>query len=61
MVLDRSVARPVMIFSQAGGMEIEEVAAKSPELVLKEFVEPDVGWMPYQARSLVYNSRSYVH
>jgi succinyl-CoA synthetase beta subunit len=54
MVIDRSVARPVMIFSQAGGMEIEEVAARSPELVLKEFADPDVGWMPYQGRSLAY-------
>ena len=54
MVIDRSMARPVMIFSQAGGMEIEEVAARSPELVLKAFVDPDVGWMPYQGRSLAY-------
>ncbi|MFH1481735.1 MAG: ADP-forming succinate--CoA ligase subunit beta, partial [Pseudomonadota bacterium] len=54
MVIDRSAARPVMIFSQAGGMEIEEVAARSPELVLKEFVDPVVGWLPHQARNLVY-------
>jgi succinyl-CoA synthetase beta subunit len=54
MVMDRAMARPVMIFSQAGGMEIEEVAAKSPELVLKEFLNMDVGWMPYQGRSLAY-------
>jgi succinyl-CoA synthetase beta subunit len=54
MVIDRSQARPVMIFSQAGGMEIEEVAAKTPELVLKQFVDPGVGWMPYLPRSLVY-------
>ncbi|MBU2579338.1 ADP-forming succinate--CoA ligase subunit beta [Patescibacteria group bacterium] len=54
MVIDRSAARPVMIFSQAGGMEIEEVAARSPELVLKELVDPVVGWLPHQARNLVY-------
>ena len=54
MVIDRSVAKPVMIFSQAGGIEIEEVAEKSPELVLKEFVDPDVGWMPFKGRSLAY-------
>jgi len=54
VVIDRSKARPVMIFSQAGGMEIEEVAARSPELVLKEFVDPKVGWMPFQAKNLVY-------
>ncbi len=54
MVVDRSLARPVMIFSQAGGMEIEEVAARSPRLVLKEFVNPNTGWMPYHGRSLAY-------
>jgi succinyl-CoA synthetase beta subunit len=54
IVIDRSMARPVMIFSQAGGMEIEEVAARSPALVLKEFVDPDRGPMPYQWRRLVY-------
>jgi len=55
MVVDRSTAMPTMIFSQAGGMEIEEVAAKSPELVLKEYIEPSVGWMPHQARNLIYS------
>jgi len=54
-VIDRSKARPVVIFSQAGGMEIEEVAARSPEWVLKEFVDPKVGWMPFQAKNLVYS------
>lgn len=54
MVIDRSMARPVMIFSQAGGMEIEDVAARSPELVLKASVGPDAGWMPYHGRSLTY-------
>jgi succinyl-CoA synthetase beta subunit len=55
VVIDRSKARPVVIFSQAGGMEIEEVASRSPELVLKEFVDPKIGWMPFQAKNLVYN------
>ncbi len=54
MVVDRSMARPVMIFSPAGGMEIEEVAARTPGLVLKEFVNPVTGWMPYHGRSLAY-------
>ncbi len=54
MVIDRSQAKPVMIFSQAGGMEIEVVAEKTPELVFKEFVDPDIGWMPYKARKLAY-------
>jgi succinyl-CoA synthetase beta subunit len=55
VVIDRSKARPVVIFSQAGGMEIEEVASRSPELVLKEFVDPKVGWMPFQAKNLIYS------
>jgi succinyl-CoA synthetase beta subunit len=55
MVIDRSTARPAMVFSQAGGMEIEEVAAQSPELILKEYVDPSVGWMTHQARNLIYN------
>jgi succinyl-CoA synthetase beta subunit len=54
MVMDRDAARPVMIFSQSGGMDIEDVAERSPELVLRESVDPEAGWMPYQGRSLAY-------
>jgi len=54
MIIDRAVAMPAMIFSQAGGMEIEEVASRSPELILKEHADPATGWMPYQGRKLVY-------
>jgi len=54
VVVDRSKAQPVMIFSQRGGMDIEKVALESPALVRKQFVSPDLGWMPYQARRLVY-------
>lgn len=54
MVIDRAAARPVMIFSQAGGVEIEEVAETSPGLLLKEFVDPNTGWMPYLGRRLAY-------
>lgn len=56
ILVDRSTARPTVIFSQAGGMEIEEVAAKSPELILKAHVDPATGWMPYQARGLIYRT-----
>jgi len=54
MVVDRSTAMPAMIFSQAGGMEIEEVARESPELILKAHIDPAVGWMPHQVRNLIY-------
>jgi succinyl-CoA synthetase beta subunit len=52
IVLDRSLAKPVIMMSAAGGMEIEEVAARTPELIVKEAVDPAVGLMPYQARNL---------
>ncbi len=43
IVLDRVQGKPVFMASAAGGMEIEEVAAKTPELILKETFEPGVG------------------
>jgi succinyl-CoA synthetase beta subunit len=54
MVIDRKQGKPAMIFSQAGGMEIEEVAKETPELIWKEYVDPATGWLPYQARNLIY-------
>ena len=54
IVLDRVQARPVFMASAAGGMEIEEVAAKTPELILKEAFDPDRGLAPYQARKLAF-------
>jgi succinyl-CoA synthetase beta subunit len=42
------------MMSAAGGMEIEEVAARTPELIIKEAVDPAVGLMPYQARNLIF-------
>ena len=54
IVLDRVQGKPVFMASAAGGMEIEEVAAKTPELILKETLEPGVGLAPYQARKLAF-------
>lgn len=54
IVLDRSQGRPVLMASAAGGMEIEEVAAKSPELILKQAFDPGDGLLPFQARRLAY-------
>ena len=54
IVLDRVQAKPVFMASAAGGMEIEEVAAKTPELILKEAFDPDMGLAPYQARKLAF-------
>ena len=54
IVLDRAQGKPVFMASSAGGMEIEEVAAKSPELILKEALEPGYGLAPFQGRKLAY-------
>ncbi len=52
ITLDRAVGRITVMASTEGGMEIEEVAAKSPEKILKEQINPGIGWQPYQARRL---------
>jgi len=54
MVIDRAVSRVVMMESTEGGMEIETVAAKTPEKILKEWVDPAVGLLPFQARKLAF-------
>jgi succinyl-CoA synthetase beta subunit len=52
VLLDRASSRPVVMASTEGGMDIEEVAAKTPEKILKESIDPAVGMMPYQARKV---------
>ncbi len=54
VTLDRARATPVVMASEAGGMEIEEVAAKSPEKILREWAHPALGLQPFQARSLAF-------
>jgi succinyl-CoA synthetase beta subunit len=54
IVLDRLQAKPVFMASAAGGMDIEEVAAKSPDAILREAFEPDAGLAPFQARDLAF-------
>jgi succinyl-CoA synthetase beta subunit len=54
MVLDRSQSRVAVICSPEGGVEIEEVAAKHPEKILKEIIDPVVGLQPFQCRRLAY-------
>jgi succinyl-CoA synthetase beta subunit len=54
VVLDRQTGRPVFMASAAGGMDIEEVAATEPEKILKETIDPAVGFRPYQARKLAF-------
>lgn len=54
MVIDRGTSRVTMMASTEGGMEIEEVASKTPEKILKEAVDPAVGLTAYQARNLAF-------
>ena len=54
VVLDRAIGKPVLMVSASGGMDIEEVAAKTPELILKEVIEPGMGLSGFQARRLAY-------
>ncbi len=52
IVVDRSSGRPIVIASASGGMDIEEVAERSPEKILTETVDPAMGLQPFQARRL---------
>jgi succinyl-CoA synthetase beta subunit len=54
VLVDRGCGRVVVMASAAGGMEIEEVAARTPEAIVKEHVDPALGLAPFQARKLAY-------
>ena len=54
VLIDRASASPVVIGSAAGGMDIEEVAAKEPEKILREHINPGTGIVPFQARKLAF-------
>ena len=55
IVLDRASGRPVFMASAAGGMDIEEVAANTPEKIVKETIDPAVGFRSFQARKLAFS------
>jgi succinyl-CoA synthetase beta subunit len=54
LVIDRQTGKAVFMASAAGGMDIEEVAAKTPEAILKEYITPGLGLRPFQARKLAF-------
>jgi succinyl-CoA synthetase beta subunit len=54
MVIDRSAGCPVMMASSEGGVEIEKVAAETPHLIKKAYIDPAVGLQGYQARQLAF-------
>ena len=55
LVIDRATGRPVLMASPAGGMEIEKVAAETPHLIFKAYIDPATGLLPFQARSLAFS------
>ncbi|MBI2447757.1 MAG: ADP-forming succinate--CoA ligase subunit beta [Candidatus Omnitrophica bacterium] len=55
MVIDRSTSRASFLMSSEGGMEIEEVAAKHPDKIFKELIDPAIGLMPFQMRRLSFS------
>jgi len=54
IVIDRQTGKPVFMASASGGMDIEEVASKNPELILREYIEPGLGLQAFQARRLAF-------
>ena len=54
LVIDRALERPVLMASRSGGMDIEQVAAETPELILRERLDPVAGLQPFQARRLAF-------
>src|SRR5713101_381304 len=54
IVIDRAVGKPVFMASASGGMEIEEVAAKDPKAILKEAIDPTIGFQAFHASKLAF-------
>jgi succinyl-CoA synthetase beta subunit len=54
MVIDRATEMITIMASTEGGVEIEKVAEETPEKILKEYIDPSVGLMPYQARNIAF-------
>jgi succinyl-CoA synthetase beta subunit len=54
ILVDRSESKPVFMASAAGGMDIEQVAADTPEAILKQYIDPGMGLEPFQARKIAF-------
>jgi succinyl-CoA synthetase beta subunit len=54
ILVDRAIGAPILMASTAGGMEIEEVAHDNPGAILREKIDPAVGFQPYQARKIAF-------
>ena len=55
IIIDRGSQRPVIMASPAGGMDIEKVAAETPHLIFKEYVDPSIGLQPFSLRKLAFS------
>ena len=55
VLLNRSTGRNMIMYSTEGGMDIEEVAEKTPHLIFTEEIDPTQGLLPFQARKLAFN------
>ena len=54
ILVDRGEGKPVFMASAAGGMEIERIAAETPEAILKQYIDPGMGLEPFQARKIAF-------
>jgi succinyl-CoA synthetase beta subunit len=54
ILVDRAIGAPIFMASTAGGMEIEEVAHDNPEAILRETIDPTIGFQPYHARKIAF-------
>ena len=54
VLVDRGAGRPAFLASTEGGVDIEAVAAKTPEKIIKEVIDPAIGMQAYQARKIAY-------
>ena len=54
ITLDRAISKNVVMVSTQGGVEIEKIAAESPEKIIKETIEPELGLQPFQAKKLAF-------
>src|SRR5690606_19896942 len=55
VLLDRATGRNIIMYSTEGGMDIEEVAEKTPHLIFKEEIDPKAGIQGFQARKIAFN------
>ena len=55
VLLNRQAGKNIIMYSTEGGMDIEEVAAKTPEKIFKEEIDPSIGLQPFQVRKIAFN------